>query len=160
MSSNDPQPGVRTSAFLRDGSELVLVAINENATPVTQSFDFQGAEVGELAATVTNDELSLEEQPSIVGGPFVTAELSARSVTTFTAPVTIDTQALATEACARPERVITHAESTDSGCSCRQAGGSRGSVTWLSVSALLCALSLRRRVVVWRSGYPDALRRS
>jgi glucuronoarabinoxylan endo-1,4-beta-xylanase len=160
MSSSDPQPGVRTSAFLRDGSELVLVAINENTTSVTQSFDFQGAEVGELAAYVTNDELALEEQPSIPGGPFATAELSARSVTTFTAPVTIDTQALSTEACARPQRVITHAESTDTGCSCRQANGSRGSVTWLALSVLVGALGLRRRLLFGRCGDPDALRRS
>jgi MYXO-CTERM domain-containing protein len=110
---------------------------------VTQSFDFQGAEVGELASTVTNDELALEEQPTIPGGPFATVELSARSVTTFTAPVSIDTQAPTTEACARPQRVITHAESTDSGCSCRHAGSHR-SGAGLALSALLAALALRR----------------
>jgi len=146
MSSGDPQSGVRTSAFLTDQSQLALVVINENSTPVTQSFDFQGAEVGELVPYVTNDEVTIEEQPSIPGGPFVSAELSPRSVTTFTAPVTIDTGALPTEACARPERVITHAESTASGCSCRQAGRSSESDAWLALSALFGALSLRRTV--------------
>jgi glucuronoarabinoxylan endo-1,4-beta-xylanase len=135
------QGDVRVSAFLREtGSDLVVVAINESTTPVTQTFDFSGAEVSDLVPYVTNADVTLEEQPAVAGAPLVSYELSPRSVTTFVAPVTITADAPVNPECevVAPRRVQPEEESTASGCSCRQAGEKRGA-PWGTV---LLALSL------------------
>ena len=50
---------------------------------VAQTFDFSGAEVSDLVPYVTNDAVTLEDQPAVRGGVSVSYELSPRSVTTF-----------------------------------------------------------------------------
>ncbi|HVR19038.1 MAG TPA: glycoside hydrolase [Polyangiaceae bacterium] len=149
LSSPSPQRGVFASAFVgSSGDELTLVVINENATPVTQAFDFTGAELSELDATVTNDELALEAQGSVPGGGAATLELSPRSVTTFTGSVSPSSDATTNPACAHVlPRVIAPEESDATGCSCRQAGrspASRASVAFVGLLGVMAAFRRAR----------------
>lgn len=134
LSTANPQGGVLASAFLREtGTDLVVVAINENDAPAAQSFDFFGADVSDLVPYVTNDDVFLEEQAPIPGGVSASYELSPRSVTTFVGSVTMDETAEANPACSS---VMPEEESTSTGCSCRHAGRSRipgGAPVWLAL---------------------------
>jgi glucuronoarabinoxylan endo-1,4-beta-xylanase len=143
LSAGSPQPGVLVSAFLREtDAQLVIVAVNDNASPVTQSFDFAGAEVSDLVPYVTNDDVTLEEQAPIAGGTPVSYELSPRSVTTLTGPVSVTEGAPLNEACTR---VLLDEQSTQSGCSCRQAGHTTTSRAWSVLLGVAGALLLARR---------------
>ena len=140
LSAWGPQPGVFASAYLRNGAELVLVVINVNDHAVTQTFDFAGADVGELTPTVTNDEVALEPAPAVPGGPTATLELSSRSVTTFTSPVS-NVGPTPSKACSR---VLPEERSDATGCSCRQAGQRPTAGAPFALVALLGVLSARR----------------
>jgi glucuronoarabinoxylan endo-1,4-beta-xylanase len=151
LSTGSPQNGVLVSAYLREtGTDLVLVAVNENDAPAAQSFDFFGAEVSELVPYVTNDDVTLEEEAAIQGGFSASYELSPRSVTTFVGSVTIDESAVVNPACSS---VMPEEESTSTGCSCRHAGRSRAPGGLLLLLALLGGgTALRRaRATAWRS---------
>jgi glucuronoarabinoxylan endo-1,4-beta-xylanase len=147
LSSPSPQRGVFASAFLGGtGVALTLVVINENLSPVSQAFDLTGAEVSELDATVTNDELALEAQGSVPGGVAVTLELSPRSVTTFTGTITPSSDVIANPACSHvAPRVLPPEESDATGCSCRQAERSPGSRASLVLVGLLGVTAAFRR---------------
>jgi glucuronoarabinoxylan endo-1,4-beta-xylanase len=137
------QGDVRVSAFLREtGTELIVVAINEAAAPVSQTFDFTGAEVSDLVPYVTNDAVTLEEQPAVPGSVSVSYELSPRSVTTFVAPVTVDGAAAANPACSR---VLPQEESDSTGCSCRHVGGTRDGRLWVVMFVVLVGVVAGRR---------------
>lgn len=143
LSTGTPQTSVRVSAFLREtGTDLAIVAINESEAPAVQSFDFFGAEVGGLVPYVTNDDVTLEEQPPIEAGFSASYELSPRSVTTFVGTVTIDEAAVVNPACSS---VMPEEESTSSGCSCRQAGQPGAPGGSLVLLALLAGGAARRR---------------
>ena len=139
------------SAFLREtGSELAIVAVNETDAPVVQSFDFFGAEVGELVPYVTNDDVVLEEQPPVEAGFAASYELSPRSVTTFVGSVTVDEATIENPACST---VMPEEESTSTGCSCRQAGQPGAPVgSFLLLALLGGGFALRRaRATAFRS---------
>jgi glucuronoarabinoxylan endo-1,4-beta-xylanase len=141
LSTWGPQPGVFASAYLRDGGELVLVAINAKDSAATQTFDFTGADVGELTPTVTNDSVALEPAPPVPGGTEVTLELSPRSVTTFTASVS-NISLSPSKACSH---LLPEERSDATGCSCRQAGERRTAGVPLGLVALLGLLVAFRR---------------
>jgi glucuronoarabinoxylan endo-1,4-beta-xylanase len=144
LSVESPRLGVLASAYLREtGSELVLVIVNENAEGVTQSFDFTGAEVGDLTPYVTNDDVALEAGPAVPGGTEVTLELAPRSVTTFTAPVVVDPAASVVEACSR---VVPPEESDATGCACRLTGPGRAppALYWVVPMVMIVSVLGRR----------------
>ena len=130
LSSSNPQRGVFASAFVGGtGDELALVVINENATPVTQAFDFTGAESSELAQPSRTTRSPSKRRVPFRAAAFVTLELSPRSVTTFTG-LASGRRATPTEnpACSHvAPRVLPPEESDATGCSCRQAGRSPAS---------------------------------
>jgi glucuronoarabinoxylan endo-1,4-beta-xylanase len=150
LSLESPQPGVLASAFLGPrGAELALVLVNENTSSVTQAFDFTGAEVGDLTPYLTNDEVALEPQPAVGGGVRVALELAPRSVTTFTAPLTLVDGVPANEACAPlvPPSVEPLPESDATGCACRFEGPvppSRGALYWVVPIVMIVSFLGRR----------------
>ena len=142
LSRQSPGPRVYASAFLREsGSDFVLVVVNENDTPVVQSFDFAGADVSDLVPYVTNDSVALEEQPPVSAGQTLSYEFSPRSVTTFQGPVTVFDGALPSRSCSS---LLREEESTSSGCSCRVTGGTRAPGSPLALFALVGAALVRR----------------
>lgn len=142
VSHPSPQPGVFVTAFLREtGSDLVVVAVNKNDFSTTQSFGFDGADLGELTPWVTNDDVLLEEQPAVAGGASVSYELSPRSVTTFVGSANLISGATPVEGCSS---VLPEKRSTESGCSCRQAGQARNRSALVLALAALSVVSLRR----------------
>lgn len=77
-----PVTGVSVSAYKRE--KLVIVAVNQGTTAVSQVFSLANATVTSVVPWVTSATVSLESQPAIAvtGGTF-TATLPAESVTTF-----------------------------------------------------------------------------
>ncbi|HEY5552677.1 MAG TPA: immunoglobulin domain-containing protein, partial [Opitutaceae bacterium] len=78
----NPATSVYVSAYKKD--KLVIVAINQGASPVDQMFSVTGASVTSVAPWTTSSTLDMAEQPVIaVTGDMFTATLPASSVTTF-----------------------------------------------------------------------------
>jgi glucuronoarabinoxylan endo-1,4-beta-xylanase len=79
-----PAAGISVSAYRRD--KLVIVALNENPTAVTQTFAVANASLAAVTPWVTSGSVNLEQQPAIAvtAGSFA-ATLPAQSVTTFVA---------------------------------------------------------------------------
>ncbi len=80
--SANPVSGVYVSAYQRE--KLVIVAVNQSAATVDQSFSLQNATVDAVTPWTTSSTLDVAQQPAIAvtGGSF-TAALPAESVTTF-----------------------------------------------------------------------------
>lgn len=78
----NPAPGVYVSAYRRD--QLVIVAVNQGASAVPQTFAMTGAEVNTVTPWTTSSSLNMAPQAAIAvtGGTF-NAVLPAGSVTTF-----------------------------------------------------------------------------
>lgn len=77
-----PTPGISVSAFARD--HLVVVAVNQNASDVTQAFAIAHATVGSVTPWLTSSSANLAAQTSIpVSSGSFSATLPAQSVTTF-----------------------------------------------------------------------------
>jgi glucuronoarabinoxylan endo-1,4-beta-xylanase len=83
----NPATGVYVSAYT--GEKLVVVAINQGASPVSQTFAFTGGSTGAVVPWVTSASLGVAQQAAlaVAGGSF-TAELPAGSVTTFVGELT------------------------------------------------------------------------
>ncbi len=80
--TGSPAAGVFVSAYKRD--RLVIVAINQNAAPVTQVFSLTNATVKAMSPWTTSSTANLEAQAAIaVGSGTFTAMLPAQSITTF-----------------------------------------------------------------------------
>jgi glucuronoarabinoxylan endo-1,4-beta-xylanase len=79
----NPSPNVFATAYTGNGT-LVVVAVNTNSVPVSQSFSISGMSVPFMIPTVTSSNLSMAQEPVIpvTGGNF-TATLPALSTTTF-----------------------------------------------------------------------------
>jgi glucuronoarabinoxylan endo-1,4-beta-xylanase len=81
--------GVLTSAYYDPASSsVVIVAINQDACPMQQTFQFQGATTDSWTSWVTSDTESLDTPHPIAGGDPITTTLPAQSVTTFVGTVT------------------------------------------------------------------------
>ena len=78
-----PVGAVSVTAF-KDATHLAIVAINADASAVSQTFRIYGRAVASMTPWITSDSLSLAARPAITasGGTF-TYTLPARSVTTF-----------------------------------------------------------------------------
>jgi glucuronoarabinoxylan endo-1,4-beta-xylanase len=82
-----PQKGVFVSAYKNSSSgALVIVAINQNTSNVSQSFSLSGTSVASVTPWTTSDTLNLAEQSdlSVSGGTTFTYTLPGSSITTFT----------------------------------------------------------------------------
>ena len=79
----NPSPEVFVTAY-KGGGTLVVVAVNTNTLPASQTFSISGMSVPFMTPTVTSTNLNMAQQPSIPanGGNF-TATLPAQSTTTF-----------------------------------------------------------------------------
>lgn len=78
----NPAAGVYVSAYKND--RLVIVAINQGASPVDQVFSVSGASVASVTPWTTSSTLSVAAQPSIsVAANSFTATLPAASIMTF-----------------------------------------------------------------------------
>ena len=84
----NPATGVFVSAYKRE--KLVIVAINQGAADVPQTFALANATVASLTPWTSSSTLALAAQPAIAvtGGSF-TATLPAGSVTTFVGDVVL-----------------------------------------------------------------------
>ncbi len=79
-----PVSNVYTSAYRGTGAEVVIVAVNKGASPVTLPFTLRDTDAASAASWVTDAGRNLEPQAAIgVSGGSFTAVLPARSVTTF-----------------------------------------------------------------------------
>ncbi|KUO07745.1 glycoside hydrolase family 30 beta sandwich domain-containing protein [Streptomyces sp. DSM 15324] len=80
----NPQAGVYTSAYRGGGSQVVIVAINKGASPVSQPFTLRNNTSSGVSSWLTDASRNLAPQGrvSMSGGSF-TGQLPARSVTTF-----------------------------------------------------------------------------
>ncbi|HVU32713.1 MAG TPA: immunoglobulin domain-containing protein [Opitutaceae bacterium] len=90
-----PATGVSVSAYR--GDKLVVVAINQVASDVTQSFSVANATVRTVTPWVTSASLNLQAQPAlaVANGAF-TATLPASSITTFVGDLIFPAPALVT----------------------------------------------------------------
>jgi glucuronoarabinoxylan endo-1,4-beta-xylanase len=80
--TGNPTTGVYVSAYRKD--KLVIVAINQGASPVDQIFSVSGASVASVTPWRTSSTLDMAQQPSIaVAANSFTATLPASSITTF-----------------------------------------------------------------------------
>jgi glucuronoarabinoxylan endo-1,4-beta-xylanase len=78
-----PTLGIFTTAYTGNSS-LVIVAVNTNASPVSQAFSISGTSATSMVPTITSTNQSLAEQPAIpVASGNFTATLPAESTTTF-----------------------------------------------------------------------------
>lgn len=83
----NPQSNVYTSAFKGSNSKIVLVAINKNTSSVSQQFTLQSSTASSVSSWVTDASRNLASQSGIgVSNGSFTAQLPARSVTTFVTP--------------------------------------------------------------------------
>ncbi|MGS2586104.1 glycoside hydrolase family 30 beta sandwich domain-containing protein [Streptomyces hebeiensis] len=82
--ASNPQPNVYTSAYRGSGSQLVVVAINKGASPVSQRFALRNNTPSGVSSWLTDASRNLAPQSriNISNGAF-TGQLPARSVTTF-----------------------------------------------------------------------------
>ncbi|RFZ75916.1 glucuronoxylanase [Lacrimispora amygdalina] len=79
----NPANGVYVSAYKGD-NKAVIVAINKNATAVSQKFTFQNGTGGSVSSWITDGSRNLAAGSGYrVSGNSFTAQLPARSVTTF-----------------------------------------------------------------------------
>jgi glucuronoarabinoxylan endo-1,4-beta-xylanase len=85
-----PQGGVAVSAYKNSTSgALVIVAINQNASAVSQTFSLNGAAVTSVTPWITSGTLNLAPQSAVsVSGASFTYMLPAESVTSFTGNTT------------------------------------------------------------------------
>ncbi len=83
-----PAARVYVSAYVRD--QLVIVAINQNPTPVTQRFQITQGTVERVKPWLTTETRNVEPQPELMvtAGAF-DALLPAQSVTTFVGPLAL-----------------------------------------------------------------------
>lgn len=81
--SANPSNGVYISAYKGD-NKAVIVAINKNTSAVSQKFTFQNGTGGSVSSWITDGSRNLAAGSSYrVSGNTFTAQLPARSVTTF-----------------------------------------------------------------------------
>lgn len=85
----NPAPDVFVSAYRRD--RLVIVAINQGASAVEQTFTIENGEIAEVTPWVTTETLAVAAQPAIAltDGSF-TATLPASSITTFVGEIGLE----------------------------------------------------------------------
>ena len=82
--TKEAQPGVLTSAYVDDGGEVTLVAVNSNTDAVEQDITLDGLGVAGAEAWVTDANRDLQQVPAgTTSGGTLTANLPAQSVTTF-----------------------------------------------------------------------------
>lgn len=83
--TKSPGSNLYVSAY-KGGGKAVIVAINKNTSAVSQKFTIQNGNVGSIASWMTDGSrnLSYGSGYQVSGGSF-TAQLPARSVTTFVA---------------------------------------------------------------------------
>ena len=91
----NPSPEVFVTAYAGSGT-LVVVAVNTNTVPASQTFSISGMSVSSMIPTVTSSNLSMVQEPGIpvTGGNF-TATLPAQSTTTFvsvSSPILVNAQ--------------------------------------------------------------------
>ncbi|PTX91660.1 glycoside hydrolase family 30 beta sandwich domain-containing protein [Opitutus sp. ER46] len=80
--TNEPTTGVRVSAFKRE--KLVIVAVNQAKSAVTQAFTLNGANVARVTPWVTSATLDCAAEPAVsVNAGAFSATLPGESVTTF-----------------------------------------------------------------------------
>jgi glucuronoarabinoxylan endo-1,4-beta-xylanase len=81
--SQNPSNGVYVSAYKGD-NKAVIVAINKNASAVSQKFTFQNGTGGSVSSWITDGSRNLAAGSGYrVSGNSFTSQLPARSVTTF-----------------------------------------------------------------------------
>ncbi|MER8002353.1 glycoside hydrolase family 30 beta sandwich domain-containing protein [Streptomyces sp. NPDC095613] len=82
--ASNPQPNVYTSAYRGSGSQMVIVAINKGASPVSQRFTLRNNTSSGVSSWLTDAGRNLAPQSriNISNGSF-TGQLPTRSVTTF-----------------------------------------------------------------------------
>ncbi|MFE2943752.1 glycoside hydrolase family 30 beta sandwich domain-containing protein [Streptomyces sp. NPDC059255] len=82
--TSNPQSNVYTSAYKGGGSQIVIVAINKGASPLSQSFALRNNSSSGVSSWLTDASSNLAPQGriSMSNGSF-TGRLPARSVTTF-----------------------------------------------------------------------------
>ena len=86
--TGNPTSGVYVSAYR--GDKLVVVAINQNAAAVTQSFTVANAAVAAVTPWMTSASANLEAQPAIpVSAGAFTASLPPQSITTFVGDILV-----------------------------------------------------------------------
>lgn len=79
-----PSAGVSVSAFIDPASpRVVMVALNENASSVTQSFQFGSSTVGAVTPWLTQESGAFVQGPDIAGGNGFDYELPASSIVTL-----------------------------------------------------------------------------
>lgn len=85
-----PQGGVAVSAYKNStNGALVIVAINQNASAVSQTFSLNGAAVTSVTPWITSGTLNLAPQSAVsVSGASFTYMLPAQSITSFTGNTT------------------------------------------------------------------------
>lgn len=91
----NPSPEVFVTAYTGSGT-LVVVAVNTNTVPASQTFSISGMSVSSMIPTVTSSNLSMVQEPGIpVAGGNFTATLPAQSTTTFvsgSSPILVNAQ--------------------------------------------------------------------
>ncbi|MEV7867791.1 glycoside hydrolase family 30 beta sandwich domain-containing protein [Streptomyces sp. NPDC088124] len=82
--TSNPQSNVYTSAYRGGGSQIVIVAINKGASPLSQPFTLRNNSSSGVSSWLTDasSNLAPQDRISISGGSF-TGWLPAHSVTTF-----------------------------------------------------------------------------
>jgi len=80
--TDNPTGGVLIEAY-RDSTHLALIAINANASPVTQKFNIDGGSVDSLTPWVTSPDDSLAAKSPISASGGFTFDLPGQSVVTF-----------------------------------------------------------------------------
>lgn len=80
----NPQSNVYVSAYKGGDGEIVIVAVNKNASAVTLPFSLGAGGIGSVASWVTDAGRTLSSQsPLAVSNGSFTATLAAQSITTF-----------------------------------------------------------------------------
>jgi glucuronoarabinoxylan endo-1,4-beta-xylanase len=148
-----PAAGIALSAFADPVSnQLVIVAINQNAAAVTQTFSFDGVSTTAWQSWVTSPDSDLAPGDTIADSTVLSYTFAPQSITTLRGSITGAAPAI-------PDGSTSTDTSNDStGCACSvPASTKRGTGSTLSLAAFAAALwVIRRRSVSSRPGVSSA----